>query len=68
MGGVEGSDRLEQVERLLNDRGRRVGPVRVAAGRSGIAVAFPRDPMLHVSWAALAAITGLLAVIKVRRS
>ena len=66
-GGLETS-RIDQIERLLNDRGRRVGPVRIAAGRSGIAVAFPRDPMLHLSWAALAAITGLIVAIKVRRS
>jgi hypothetical protein len=68
MRGVEASDRLDQVERLLNDRGRRLGPVRVAAGRSGIAVAFPREPMVHVSWAALAAIVGLIAAVRVRRS
>jgi hypothetical protein len=65
---VEGSSRLAQAERLLDDRGRRIGAIRVAAGRSGVAVAFPRDPMLHVSWVALAAISGLIVAIKLRRS
>ena len=65
---VEDPSRIDQVERLLNERGRRIGPVRMAAGPGGVAVAFPRDPVVHVSWAALAAITGLVAVIKIRRS
>jgi hypothetical protein len=65
---VEGSSRVAQAERLLDDRGRRIGAIRVAAGRSGVAVAFPRDPMLHVSWVALAAISGLIVAIKLRRS
>jgi hypothetical protein len=47
--------RFDAVEELLAERG--VGTrVRVAAGRSGIAVGFPRDPMIHVSWAALLAV------------
>jgi hypothetical protein len=47
--------RPHAIEELLAERG--VGThVRVAAGRSGIAVGFPRDPMIHVSWAALLAI------------
>jgi hypothetical protein len=47
--------RMSEVEQLLADRGHdlRFSPVRVAAGRSGIAVGFPADPMLHVSWWAL---------------
>jgi hypothetical protein len=65
---VEGSSRLARAERLLDDRGRRIGAIRVAAGRSGVAVAFSRDPMLHVSWVALAAISGLIVAIKLRRS
>jgi hypothetical protein len=65
---VEGSDRIDQAERLLSDRGRQIGRVRVAAGRSGVVLAFPRDPMVHVSWIALAAISGLVAAIKLRRS
>ena len=65
---MEGSSRLEQGERLLSDRGRQLGPVRVAAGRSGVVLGFPRDPMLHVSWIALAAISGLFAAFKLRRS
>jgi hypothetical protein len=67
-GGENGSSRLEHAERLLDERGRRIGPVRVAAGRSGVAVAFPRDPMLHVSWAAFAAIGGLTVALRLLRS
>jgi hypothetical protein len=65
---VEGSSRLEHAERLLDDHSRRIGPVRVAAGRSGLAFAFPRDPMLHISWLALAVTSGLIVAIKLRRS
>ena len=52
------SARLDQAERLLAEHGRDIGSgrVRIAAGRSGIAVGFPRDPMLHVSWWVLVAI------------
>jgi hypothetical protein len=31
------------------------GRVRVAAGRSGVAVGFPNDPLVHVSWWGLVA-------------
>jgi hypothetical protein len=65
---VEGSRRLDQAERLLVERGRPIGPVRVAAGRSGLVLGFPRDPMVHVSWIALTAITGLIVAIRLRRS
>ena len=30
------------------------GRVRVSAARSGVAVGFPRDPFVHLSWFALA--------------
>ena len=63
-----GSDCLSEAERLLAERGRdlRFVPIRVAAGRSGIAVGFPQDPLLHVSWPALF-VVGLLAAIARRR-
>jgi hypothetical protein len=64
---VEGSRQLERAERLLDDRGRRLGLVRIAAGRSGVAVAFPDDPLLHVSWPALAVACGVLVAIGRRR-
>jgi hypothetical protein len=56
--------REDEIERLLADQGHDLGfaRARVAFGRSGIAFGFPRDPMVHVSWwalAALAAIAGL---------
>jgi hypothetical protein len=65
---VEGSTRIAQAARLLDDRGREFGRVRVAAGRSGVVVAFPRDPMVHISWLVLAAMTGLVVAIKLRRA
>lgn len=49
--------RLDDIDRLLAERGHdfAFGRIRVAAGRSGIAVAFPDKPMIHVSWWPLAA-------------
>jgi hypothetical protein len=46
------STRIEKVERMLAEHGHelRLAPIRVAVGRSGIAVGFPEDPMFHVSW------------------
>ena len=57
-------DRGDRVERMLEERGLRFGPMRIAVARSGIAVGFPRDPMLHVSWWAVAAV---LVVVKLVR-
>jgi hypothetical protein len=55
------SDRFESVERLLDEQGHDLaaGRVRVATGRSGVAIGFPQKPMIHVSWWALAAIVAL---------
>jgi hypothetical protein len=63
------SNRLDDVDRLLAERGRDVGlgRMRVAAGRSGIAVGFPRDPMLHLSWWALLALGVLSGAGLLRR-
>jgi hypothetical protein len=57
-------DHISRAQVLLAERGHDVGigRARVAAGRSGIAVGYPSDPMIHVSWWALgvvAALTGL---------
>ena len=43
-------------EELLAERGHDVirGRVRIAAGRSGVAIGFPNDPLVHLSWWALA--------------
>jgi len=49
------SPRADDIEHLLAERGHTFGPVRIAVGRSGVAVGFPDDPMLHVSWWVLAA-------------
>ena len=61
--------RLEAVESLLAARGRDLahGRIRVAVGRSGVAVAFPRRPMIHVSWWALVPLAALPAARVVRR-
>ena len=57
------STRIEKVERLLTEHGHelRFAPIRVAAGRSGIAVGFPEDPMFHVSWWVLLALVSFTA-------
>jgi hypothetical protein len=51
---------------MLAERGHSFGPVRVAMGRSGVAVGFPRDPMVHVSWWALAAIVVVTRLLRRR--
>ena len=63
------SERLDEIERLLAERGRDLGflPVRVAAGRSGIAVGFPREPLLHVSWWAMLPLALLTGAVVRRR-
>jgi hypothetical protein len=52
------SHALEHAEHLLATRGHDLGfgRARVAIGRSGMAVGFPTDPMVHVSWWVLGAI------------
>jgi hypothetical protein len=50
------SGRAPDIERLLDERGVTFGAMRIAAGRSGLAVGFPRDPMLHISWWILGAV------------
>jgi len=55
--------RPDAIEELLAERGFGTR-VRVAAGRSGIAVGFPRDPMIHVSWAALLAIAVVVKLLR----
>jgi hypothetical protein len=61
-----GRDVFQPSERLLDERGHLLaGRIRIAAGKSGVVVGFPRDPLIHVSWSALAA---LAALIVVRRS
>jgi hypothetical protein len=57
------SERIAGAETLLTERGHdfAFGRARFATGRTGIAVGFPKDPMIHVSWwviAALAVLSG----------
>jgi hypothetical protein len=62
---VEGeAPRGENVARLLEERGHTYGPVRIASTRSGVAVGFPRDPMLHVSWWAILAVVVAVRVVR----
>jgi hypothetical protein len=60
------SPRADAIERLLEERGHTFGPVRVAVGRSGIAIGFPRDPMVHVSWWAVAAFVVVARLLRRR--
>ena len=59
-GDTSAADRtpLDRVERLLAEHGHDLGiaRVRVAADRRGMAVGFPSDPIIHVSWSALLAL------------
>jgi hypothetical protein len=55
------------MERVLEERGRSFGRVRVAVARSGIAIGFPRDPMLHVSWWALVALVVVVRLVRLLR-
>ena len=54
------------VERLLAEQGRTFGPVRIAVGGTGVAIGFPRDPMLHVSWWVLAAVIVAMRLLRRR--
>ena len=58
--------RLDDIESLLAERGHDLasGRIRIAAGRSGVAVGFPQKPLIHVSWFALA---GIVVFVAVRR-
>jgi hypothetical protein len=46
---------IDRAERMLDEP-----HVRIAFGRSGLAVGFPRDPMVHVSWWVLAPLAVLV--------
>jgi hypothetical protein len=62
---------MDRAERLLAERGQDlgIGGARVAADRSGLAIGFPADPIIHVSWQVLLAAALLLAVRRrVRRA
>jgi len=55
---------MDRAERLLAERGQDlgIGSARVAADRSGLAIGFPADPIIRVSWWVLLAPAFLLAV------
>ena len=57
---------LDNAERMLEERGIALGPVRIAAGRSGVVIGFPKDPMVHVSWWALAVIVVAFRLLRRR--
>jgi hypothetical protein len=58
--------RFDDIESLLTERGHDLasGRIRVAAGRSGVAVGFPQKPLIHISWWAFA---GIVLVVGVKR-
>ena len=56
--------RGESIERLLEEQGHTFGRVRIAVARSGIAIGFPRDPMLHVSWWAILAVVVVVRLVR----
>jgi hypothetical protein len=60
------SARVEDVGRMLDEQSRELGfaSIRVALGKSGIAVRFRRESMLHLSWWALAAFLGTVALVR----
>jgi hypothetical protein len=62
-------DHFARAQVLLAERGHDVGigRARVAAGRSGLAVGFPSDPMIHVSWWALGVVAALAGLWLARR-
>jgi hypothetical protein len=64
------SRQIENAQRLLAERGHDVGVfgMRIAMGRSGIAIGFPQDPMLHFSWLVLAGLGALTILARTRRS
>jgi hypothetical protein len=49
------SARFDDLDRLLAERGHDLasGRIRIAAGRSGVAVGFPKAPLIHLAWWAL---------------
>jgi hypothetical protein len=53
---------LDRAERLLAEHGHDLGiaQVRVAADRRGMAIGFPSDPIVHVSWSAFLALAFVL--------
>ena len=62
-------DRLDDIERMLADRGHDlgVGGTRVAIGRSGIAFGFRKSSLIHVSWWPLAAVVAFVVALRLRR-
>jgi hypothetical protein len=64
------STRLADVERVLAEQGHDlgIGRARIAFSRTGIAIGFPRDPMIHVSWWVIGATAALVALRRAYRS
>jgi hypothetical protein len=59
---------FDHAERLLAERGRDLasGRIRVAAGRTGVVLGFPRRPLIHVSWFVVAGLALFLAIRRTR--
>jgi hypothetical protein len=63
----ERPDRFDEIDRMLETRGHELGStgLRVAAGRSGLAFASAKGPVLHLSWWVLSG--AALAAVALRR-
>jgi hypothetical protein len=65
----ERPERLDEVERMLAERGHNLGAtgIRLATGKSGVAVGLPNNSMMHVSWVVLSALALLTGAVFARR-
>ena len=66
MEATASSEHVDNAQRMLDASGVNVGPVRVAAGRSGVAVGFSQNALIHVSWWALAAALAVFRLLRRR--
>jgi hypothetical protein len=66
---AERPERLDEVERMLAERGHSLGAtgIRLATGKSGVAVGLPNNSMVHVSWVVLSALALLTGAVLARR-
>lgn len=55
MEATASSEHADSAQRMLDAKGVSVGPVRVAVGRTGVALGFSDSALIHVSWWAIAA-------------
>jgi hypothetical protein len=66
MEATANSKHVENAERMLDVSGVNVGPVRVAVGRTGVALGFSENAVIHLSWLALAAVFVMFRLLRRR--